>query len=645
MEQKEKKDDKEKKEGKGEKKGKVLPQPRNLAMFILIVLGVLIAYNLTRGLQRFQPEIDYSRFIEELGSLDPELSSNVRSVEFTERDIRGELKQESLLYDERRGQEVPFKYFRTRLPFEDNELVRDVLIAKGVTVTSARPGWGRTLLNFLVPILFFALLWIFFIRQMQTGGKQALAFGKSRAKILSEDHPRITFNDIAGVDEVKQELQEIIDFLKDPKKFQKLGAKIPKGVLLYGPPGCGKTLLAKAIAGEAHVAFFSISGSDFVEMFVGVGASRVRDMFEQGRRNAPALIFIDEIDAVGRQRFAGIGGGHDEREQTLNQLLAEMDGFDTKEGVILLAATNRPDVLDAALLRPGRFDRQIEVYSPDLKGREEILRVHAKKVVLDKKVDIGVVARKTPGFSGADLANVVNEAALLAARRDKPAVTIVEFEEATERVIAGPERKSRMISNYEKAIVAYHESGHALLALLIPEADPLHKVSIIPRGGQALGYTLQLPLEDRYLMTRKELLGRMTVFLGGRVAEELVYHESTTGAQSDLEMVTQGARKMVCEFGMSEKLGPITFREKEDRLFLGRDITKEKHYSEKTALDIDSEVRSLVDECYHRAKSLLKNNREKLNKLAEALKEREVMDGEEVKKIVGIEKTPRPENR
>ncbi len=635
----------DKKDGKEKKDKKALPNPRNLMMFVVIVLGILIVYNLTKGLQKFQPEITYSKFIEELGSLDPKPPSNVRSVEFTQMDIKGELKKESVFYDEKSKREVPFKLFRTRLPFADNDLVKDVLIAKGVIVNSSESGmWKGLLFNFLIPVIFFALLWIFFIRQMQAGGNRALSFGKSRAKLLSEDHPRITFNDIAGVDEAKQELQEIIDFLKDPKKFQKLGAKIPKGVLLYGPPGCGKTLLAKAISGEAGVPFFSISGSDFVEMFVGVGASRVRDMFEQGRKNAPALIFIDEIDAVGRQRFAGIGGGHDEREQTLNQLLAEMDGFDTKEGVILLAATNRPDVLDAALLRPGRFDRQIEVYSPDLRGREGILRVHANKVVMDKGLDIKVIAQKTPGFSGADLANVVNEAALLAARRDKQTVTMEEFEEATERVVAGPERKSRVISVYERSIVAYHESGHALLALLIPEADPLHKVSIIPRGGQALGYTLQLPLEDRYLTTKKELLGRMTVFLGGRVSEELVYHEATTGAQNDLEMVTQVARKMVCEFGMSKKLGPITFREREDRLFLGRDITREKHYSEKIALDIDSEVRSLVDECYHRAESLLTDNRDKLDMLAEALKKREVLDGKEVQEIVGVKKVSRPEN-
>ncbi len=620
--------------------------PKNLVVVVLMGLAVIIFFNLTKNLQRFEPEITYTQFIEELGGKDPKVpSKNVLSVDFTELDIRGELKQESTFYDERSKQEIDFKFFKTRLPFKDKELV-DILNGKGVSVISSESRmWKGLFFQLVIPILFLGLLWVFFIRQMQAGGSRALAFGKSRAKLLTEAHPKITFKDVAGEDEAKQELQEIIDFLKDPKRFQKLGAKIPKGVLLYGPPGCGKTLLARAIAGEADVPFFSISGSDFVEMFVGVGASRVRDMFEQGRKQAPALIFIDEIDAVGRQRFAGIGGGHDEREQTLNQLLAEMDGFDTKEGVILLAATNRPDVLDAALLRPGRFDRQIEVYSPDLKGREEILQVHTKKVVLDKAVNVKTVAQKTPGFSGADLANVVNEAALLAARRNKAAVEMEEFEEATERVIAGPERKSRVISDYEKSIVAYHESGHALLALLIPEADPLHKVSIIPRGGQALGYTLQLPMEDRYLTTRKELLGRMTVFLGGRVSEELVYNESTSGAQNDLEMVTQAARKMVCEFGMSKKLGPITFREREERLFLGRDLTRDKHYSEKIALDIDSEIRTIIDECYHRAESLLKENREKLDKLAESLKSREVLNGEEVKKIVGMENPTKPENR
>ncbi|MCD5390573.1 ATP-dependent zinc metalloprotease FtsH [candidate division NPL-UPA2 bacterium] len=616
--------------------------PKNLVVIVLMGLAVIIFFNLTKNLQRFEPKITYTQFIEELGGKDPKVPSNVLSVEFTGLDIRGELKTESTFFDERSNREVPFKYFRTRLPFEDKELV-DILNEKGVSVSSSEPRmWKGLFFQLVIPVLFLGLLWLFFIRQMQAGGSRALAFGKSQAKLLTEAHPKITFKDVAGEDEAKQELQEIVEFLKDPKRFQKLGAKIPKGVLLYGPPGCGKTLLARAIAGEADVPFFSISGSDFVEMFVGVGASRVRDMFERGRKNAPALIFIDEIDAVGRQRFAGIGGGHDEREQTLNQLLTEMDGFDTKEGVILLAATNRPDVLDAALLRPGRFDRQIEVYSPDLKGREEILQVHTKKVVLDKDVDVKTIAQKTPGFSGADLANVVNEAALLSARHNKAAVEMEDFDEATERVIAGPERKSRVISDYEKSIVAYHESGHALLALLIPEVDPLHKVSIIPRGGQALGYTLQLPMEDRYLTTKKELLGRMTVFLGGRVSEELVYNESTSGAQNDLEMVTQAARKMVCEFGMSKKLGPITFREREERLFLGRDLARDKHYSEKIALDIDSEIRTIVDECYHRAESLLKENRKKLDKLAESLKKREVLDGEAVKKIVGMEKPQKP---
>lgn len=621
--------------------------PRNLLVILMMGLAVIIVYNLTRSLQGIRPEISFNEFIDQLGTLDPDKPSNVTKVTIVgNKEVLGELDEETPLHDLRRGT-VRSQFFRTTLTFNDPDLVKEVMYKKGVKIIlkSEAGMWKSLFFNLLIPVLFLGLLWLFFIRQMQMGGSRALAFGKSRAKLLSEDRPKITFNDVAGEDEAKQELQEIIEFLKEPKKFQKLGAKIPKGVLLYGPPGCGKTLLAKAIAGEADVPFFSISGSDFVEMFVGVGASRVRDMFEQGRRNAPALIFIDEIDAVGRQRFAGIGGGHDEREQTLNQLLAEMDGFDTKEGVILLAATNRPDVLDAALLRPGRFDRQIEVYSPDLKGREDILKVHTKKVVLDKELDIKTIAKKTPGFSGADLANVVNEAALLAARRGKSAVGMEEFEEATERVIAGPERKSRVISDYERGIVAYHESGHALLALLIPEADPLHKVSIIPRGGQALGYTLQLPLEDRYLTTKKELLGRMTVFLGGRAAEELVYSESTSGAQNDLEMVTQAARKMVCEFGMSKKLGPITFREREERLFLGRDLTREKHYSEKIALDIDSEIRAIVDECYQRAESLLKENREKLDKLAETLKKREVLDGEEVKKIVGVEKARKAENR
>jgi len=472
------------------------------------------------------------------------------------------------------------------------------------------------------------------MRQMRGPAERAFSFGKSKAKLQTPDQPKITFNDVAGVDEAKEELQEVIEFLKDPGKFSRLGGKIPKGVLLLGPPGCGKTLLAKAVAGEANVPFFSISGSDFVEMFVGVGASRVRDLFEQAKKTAPALIFMDEIDAVGRQRFAGIGGGHDEREQTLNQLLVEMDGFDTKVGVILIAATNRPDVLDPALLRPGRFDRHIVVNPPDLIGREGIINVHTRNIKLGPEVDTKVIARRTPGFMGADLANMVNEAALLASRRSKESVGMDEFDEALERVIAGPEKKSRVISEREKKIVAYHETGHALIAKLIPNTDPVHKISIIPRGIHALGYTLQLPLEDRYLTTKSEVLDRMTVMLGGRVAEELIFNEITTGAQNDLERVTEAAHKMVCEYGMSEKLGPITFRKKEELIFLGRDITKEKEYSEEVAFTIDQEVRRIIEECYARAKDLLGKNKDKLDRLASALIEKEVLVEDEINKIL-----------
>jgi cell division protease FtsH len=502
--------------------------------------------------------------------------------------------------------------------------------------------WG--ILGAWLPMLFIIALWIFFVRQMQSTGNRALAFGKSRAKLHTEKDPKITFDDVAGVDEAKEELREVIEFLKDPQKFQKLGGKIPKGILLMGPTGSGKTLLARAVAGEAGVPFFSISGSDFVEMFVGVGASRVRDLFEQGKKSAPSIIFVDEIDAVGRQRFAGLGGGHDEREQTLNQLLVEMDGFDANKGVILIAATNRPDVLDVALLRPGRFDRHIVVDNPDIKGREGILKVHTRKIVLDKEVDLKVIARSTPGFSGADLANLCNEAALLAARRNKKGAGMKELEESIDRVIAGPERKSRVISDYEKDIVAYHESGHALLSLLIPETDPLHKVSVIPRGAVALGYTLHLPLEDRYLTTKRELLGKMTVLLGGRISEDLIFQETTTGAQNDLEQVTEAAHRMVCEFGMSEKLGPLTFGKKESQVFLGRDFSKEKNYSEEITYEIDKEVRRIVDECYKRGYELLEKNRDRLVKLADTLKEKEVLDGEEVQQIVGIKKEEKGRN-
>jgi cell division protease FtsH len=483
------------------------------------------------------------------------------------------------------------------------------------------------------PMILLIGFWLWMLRGMQTGGKQVMAFGRSKAKMQTSKKTKTTFSDVAGCDEAKEELQEIIEFLKDPAKFQKLGGKIPKGVLLYGAPGTGKTLLAKAVAGEAGVPFFSSSGSEFVEMFVGVGASRVRDLFDQGRKSAPCLLFIDEIDAVGRHRFAGIGGGHDEREQTLNQLLVEMDGFDTKEGVILIAATNRPDVLDPALLRPGRFDRHVSVPTPDLKGREEILSVHAKAIKLTPEVDLNVIARRTPGFVGADLANLVNEAALLAARKEKTAADMSDLEEAIDRVIAGPERKSRVISDNEKKIIAYHESGHTLVAKLTPGTDPIHKVSIISRGP-ALGYTLQLPIEDKYLTSKQEILARLNVLLGGRAAEELVFNEVTTGAQNDLAKATEMAQRMVVEFGMSERIGPLSLRRPTEEVFLGRDYNREPRYSDNTAEIIDEEVKRIVEEAKARAVELLRSNLEILKKLADRLVEKESLDAEEVERIV-----------
>jgi cell division protease FtsH len=523
--------------------------------------------------------------------------------------------------------------FRT-IPLNDPTLVDEMEQNKvrDYSGENDRSWFGAVIMNF-GPALVFLFFWFLMIRQMQGGGKQAMAFGRSKAKLQSGKKSKITFADVAGCDEAKEELREIIDFLKDPAKFQRLGGKIPKGVLLYGAPGTGKTLLAKAVAGEAGVPFFSSSGSEFVEMFVGVGASRVRDLFDQGRKNAPCLLFVDEIDAVGRHRFAGIGGGHDEREQTLNQLLVEMDGFDTKEGVILIAATNRPDVLDPALLRPGRFDRHVTVPSPDLRGREEILRVHAKLVKLGPEVDFKVIARRTPGFVGADLANLINEAALLAARRNKPYVELPELEEAIERVIAGPERKNRMITEREKKIVAYHESGHALVAKLTPGTDPVHKISIIPRGP-ALGYTLQLPTEDRYLTSRTELKNRIYVLLGGRAAEELIFKEITTGACDDLSKSTELAQKMICEFGMSDKLGPLTYRKKEEEVFLGRDLNRERPYSNETAELIDSEVKQLILDGMSYVRKLLSDNRAKLDRLAERLMEKEILDSEEVDALI-----------
>ncbi len=500
--------------------------------------------------------------------------------------------------------------------------------------------WMFTIMTSLLPILLIIGIWFFILRQMQVGGSKAMSFGKSRARLNSETQDKVYFSNVAGCDEAKEELHEVVEFLKDPHKFQKLGGKIPHGVLLHGPPGTGKTLLARAVAGEANVPFFSISGSDFVEMFVGVGASRVRDLFEQGKKHSPCIIFMDEIDAVGRQRFAGVGGGHDEREQTLNQLLVEMDGFNTNEEVILIAATNRPDVLDPALLRPGRFDRQVIIDLPDLNGREGILKVHTKNVVLDKDVDMNILARRTPGFSGADLYNTVNEAALLAARKNKDCVQMEDFEEAIERVTAGPERKSRAITDKEKKIVAFHEAGHALVSIDLDDIDPVHKVSILPRG-RALGYTMHLPLEDRYLTTRNELMARMVTLLGGRVAEDIIFGDVTTGAQNDLEHVTDIAHKMVCKFGMSDKLGPLTFGVNENQVFLGRDLNKDREYSEEIAFEIDKEVRQIVDECYHRAKNILEENSDCLDGLAQALLEHEVLSADEVKELISKTKAKR----
>ncbi len=515
------------------------------------------------------------------------------------------------------------------------ELVK-VLRERGVQIEAKPPDESPWYITFLVtwgPFVLFLGLWFFLMRQMQMGGNKALSFGKSRARMLTEDRKKVMFSDVAGVDEAKEEVLEIIEFLRDPRKFQKLGGRIPKGVLIVGPPGTGKTLLAKAIAGEASVPFFSISGSDFVEMFVGVGASRVRDLFEQGKKHAPCIIFIDEIDAVGRLRGAGLGGGHDEREQTLNQLLVEMDGFDTTEGVILVAATNRPDVLDPALLRPGRFDRQVVVNRPDLRGRTEILKVHTKKVPIATDVELEKIARGTPGFSGADLENLVNEAALWAARQNKKEVEVVDFEMAKDKVLMGAERKSLILSDDEKRTTAYHEAGHALIAKLIPGTDPVHKVTIIPRG-RALGVTMQLPTDDRHNYSKEFLYNNLAILMGGRVAEELVLKHMTTGAGNDLERATDLARKMVCEWGMSEKLGPLTFGKKEEEVFLGREMGSRRDFSEQIALEIDQEVKRLVTENYERAKRLLTEHMASLKGLAEALLEKEVLDSADIDQII-----------
>jgi cell division protease FtsH len=542
------------------------------------------------------------------------------------------------------GQEVRGKYrdgkpFHTSVPVNFPDMYK-TLQDKGVQVTVrdiSGGGWPSWLFN-LAPIILLAALWFFMIRQMQTGGNKALSFGKSRARLLSMQQKKVTFKDVAGVDEAKEELREIIEFLREAQKFQKLGGRIPKGVLLVGPPGTGKTLLARAVAGEANVPFFSISGSDFVEMFVGVGASRVRDLFEQGKKNAPCIIFIDEIDAVGRHRGAGLGGGHDEREQTLNQLLVEMDGFESNEGVILMAATNRPDVLDPALLRPGRFDRRVVVSRPDVRGREEILRVHTRKIPLADDVDLSVLARGTPGFSGADLANMVNEAALSAARQNRKAVLHYDFELAKDKVLMGVERKSMILSDEEKKVTAFHEAGHALVAMKMPHSDPVHKVTIIPRG-MALGVTMQLPIDDKHNYTKDYLETNIAILMGGRLAEEIFLKQMSTGAGNDIERATELARKMVCEWGMST-LGPLTFGKKEEQIFLGREIAQHRDYSEDTAIKIDQEVRRLVDSGYNTAKGLLSENKEVLTRVANALLDREVLDAKEIKMIMEGKELP-----
>ena len=534
--------------------------------------------------------------------------------------------------------EVSGKYadttqFHTVAPANYPDMIK-VLRDKGVNINikDVNSGsWGFAL-QFILPIALFAGLWFFMIRQMQTGGNKALSFGKSRARLLSMQQKKVTFKDVAGVDEAKEELKEIIEFLREAQKFQKLGGRIPKGVLLVGPPGTGKTLLARAVAGEANVPFFSISGSDFVEMFVGVGASRVRDLFEQGKKNAPCIIFIDEIDAVGRHRGAGLGGGHDEREQTLNQLLVEMDGFESNEGVILMAATNRPDVLDPALLRPGRFDRRVVVSRPDVRGREEILRVHTRKIPLADDVDLSVLGRGTPGFSGADLANMVNEAALAAARQNRKAVLMYDFDLAKDKVLMGVERKSLLLSDEEKKVTAYHEAGHALVAAKLPKSDPLHKVTIIPRG-MALGVTMQLPIDDKHNYTKEYLETEIAIMMGGRIAEEMFLNQMSTGAGNDIERATELARKMVCEFGMSD-LGPLTFGKKEEQIFLGREISQHRDYSEATAIKIDEEVRRLIGNGYETAKRILAGSHDVLIRIANALLEREVLDANQIKLLI-----------
>ncbi len=593
---------------------------RNLLLWATISLVMIILFNLFNQPQEPQHKLSYT-----------ELLTRVNQGEVMAVKIQGS-KVSGVLIDDRR--------FTSFIP--DDPGFVDLLIKNNVQVEAEpedQASWLTTILISWFPMLLLIGVWIFFMRQMQGGGGKAMSFGRSKAKMISQEDTKVTFADVAGVDEAKDELTEVVDFLSNPKKFTRLGGRIPKGVLLVGSPGTGKTLLARAVAGEAGVPFFSISGSDFVEMFVGVGASRVRDLFVQGKKNAPCLIFIDEIDAVGRQRGAGLGGGHDEREQTLNQLLVEMDGFESNEGVILIAATNRPDVLDPALLRPGRFDRQVVVPTPDVAGRKRILDVHSRKTPLAVGVDMEVIARGTPGFSGADLENLVNEAALHAAKMDQEQVNMENFEEAKDKVLMGKERRSLILSEEEKKTTAYHEAGHTIVAKLLPGTDPIHKVSIIPRG-RALGVTMQLPTDERHNYSKTYLENNLAVLLGGRVAEELVFNQMTTGAGNDIERATKMARKMVCEWGMSETMGPLAFGGRGEEVFLGREFTQHKEYSEETARLIDEEVKKIVRDAYEKAKNLLQDNIESLHNLSDALLERETLNGAEVEKVMKREPLP-----
>jgi len=594
------------------------PFYRNIAFWLVISLLMVLLFNLFNRPQVKPEAINFTQFI--------------AAVE------RGEIASVTIEGSKVWGRYLNGREFKLFIP-EYPDLVKN-LRERGVEISAKPPGessfWQSILISWF-PMLLLIAVWIFFMRQVQVGGGKALAFGKSRAKILSKDQHKVTFEDVAGVDEAKQELEEIIHFLRDPKKFTKLGGRIPKGVLIVGAPGTGKTLLARAIAGEADVPFFSISGSDFVEMFVGVGASRVRDLFIQGKRNAPCIVFIDEIDAVGRHRGAGLGGGHDEREQTLNQLLVEMDGFESNDGVILISATNRPDVLDPALMRPGRFDRQVVVPIPDIKGREAILRVHTKKNPLSGNVNLQVLARGTPGFTGADLENMVNEGALLAARLGKSQIEMADLEQAKDKVLMGTERKSMIIPYEERRNIAYHESGHALVAKMIPGTDPIHKVTIIPRG-RALGLTQRLPVDEKHIYPKDYLLNNIAVLMGGRASEEIVLHIQTTGSHEDIEQSTELARKMVCEWGMSEKMGPLAFGQKEEQIFLGREFARHKDYSERTAQDIDEEIKQIVGNSYDSARKILEENIDLLHGLANSLLEREVLDGDQIDKIIKGEK-------